>query len=439
MEEEIIAETEQGDAGSNEGESAGEIANSSPPKRGRGRSKGSKKLKVGVTDVNLMDLVSGISNGEAKPAPKRRGRRPKISQEEKTEEQESEDNHTDSPVKIHKRPGRPKGSKNKTLKVVSSVTVGVPAKRGRPRKIVAEVLPNDESDVPKPEGDSPEGSENLESSTEGEENKGSTVTPRKRGRKKGSTNKKPRLDQLSDSAPRRGRGRPRKIQVPESGEQLVKRGRGRPKGSLNKKKHGKVGRPRKVQLLPPSTSKRKRGRPRKSPLKRGRPRKYPLPSPEEINKPRVWKPLGRPRKYPRVDPPEGAPAALKRSRGRPRKSESKKGAHLHKKIPAPPSSVSVPNSGTPRKRGRPPGSGKSEGETPSKRGRPKGAVNKKKVRDETELVDEIPNHSNETDDSPAVTEEVVEPTVEMMPIEQEDDVQEMLAEQDAGLEVSTQE
>uniref|UniRef100_UPI0037E9A76C chromosomal protein D1 n=1 Tax=Semicossyphus pulcher TaxID=241346 RepID=UPI0037E9A76C len=484
MEEEIqTAEIEQGEAGNNEGESRVEMSNNSPAKRGRGRPQGSKKLKVCVTDVNLMDLVSGISNGGS-TQPKRGRGRPKLSDSKHTKQQESEDSHADNPVKTHRSPGRPKGSKNKTSNKDSPVIDSSPKKRGRPKKSVTpesdavQDLPNGGSDVPKTRRGRPKGSgkRKIESLSSGEENEGSSV-PKKRGRPKGSLNKKPRLERLlgiekgvdadgslSGRGQRRkvkvdysvgsiqdtsngtlkkvhrGRGRPRKIHVQQSSDQLTKRGRGRPKGSLNKKVHGKVGRPPKVQLLPPS-AKRKRGRPRKEPVKRGRPRKYPLPSPEDLKKPKVWKPLGRPRKYPRADPPEGAPAVPRRSRGRPRKSESKKGAHLRKKFSTSSSSPRSPSDGAPRKRGRPPSKAKKEGEAPKKRGRPKGSVNKNKIRSETQLESELPNHSKSKSDSSAVREaegEEVEQNMELMPIELEDDAEETFIDQDASFEVSNQ-
>ncbi|XP_074543167.1 uncharacterized protein LOC141803147 [Halichoeres trimaculatus] len=435
MENEIsTAETEQEDAGSNEAESVTEISDSAPAKRGRGRPpQGSKKLKVCVTDVNLSDLGSGISNGESVPTPKRGRGRPRLSDKINTKQQ---DGH--SPVKTHKSPGRPKGSKNKTSKRDTSLMNSSPRKRGRPKKIrspegaAGEALPNGESDKPKKGRGRPKGSgkRKLESSTGGQENDGSPAIRRKVGRPKGSLNKKPRLSSLLDYDPgNEGKGQRRKAEVNysearkkqvESGERPVSRGRGRPKGSLNKKKHGKVGRPPKVQLLPPS-AKKKRGRPKK-PL--GRPRKHPLPSPEELKKPKVWKPLGRPRKYPRVDPPEGAPPAPTRSPGRPRKSDSKKGAHLRKPVSTLPRS---PTDGAPRKRGRPPGSGKKD-ETSRKRGRPKGSVNKNKDLNETQIASEL----QASDLCPVGEEEELEQNVEMMPIEVE--AEEMLAEQDAGLE-----
>lgn len=437
MENEIsTAETEQEDAGSNEAEPITEISNSGPAKRGRGRPpQGSKKLKVCVTDVNLMDLGSEISNGESIPTPKRGRGRPKLSDKIDTKQQDS---HSDSPVKS---PGRRKGSKNKTSK---NDTNSSAKKRGRPKKIQSpeeaaeEVLPNGESDKPKPGRGRPKGSgkRQLEGSTGDQENEGSSVIRRKVGRPKGSLNKKPRLSSLLDydggdevkGQRRKGEvnyNEARRRQDVESGEK-ISRGRGRPKGSLNKKKHGKVGRPPKVQLLP-SSAKKKRGRSRK-PL--GRPRKHPLPSPEELKKPKVWKPLGRPRKYPRVDPPEGTPPTPTRAPGRPRKSESKKGAHLRKPLSTSPSSPSNANDGAPRKRGRPPGSGKND-ETSKKRGRPKGSVNKNQDLNETQLTSEPPSI-----ESCPVGEEEVEQNVEMMPIEVEDE--EMLADQNAELEAVEQ-
>lgn len=187
--------------------------------------------------------------------------------------------------------------------------------------------------------------------------------------------------------------------------------------------------------VPPT--KGKRGRPRKQPAKRGRPRKYPLPSPEELKKPKVWKPLGRPRKYPRVDPPEGAPPAPRRSRGRPRKSASKKGAHLRKNFPTTPSSPRNPSDGSLRKRGCPPSTTKSEEEAPRKRGRPKGSVNKNKARSETQLDGALTNHSKSDPSAVGVQHEGESVETDMMPIEHESDTEEML-DQDASFEVSNQ-
>lgn len=409
------AETAPEDAASNEVEPITEISNSSPPKRGRGRPpQGSKKLKVCVTDVNLTELGSEISNGESRPTPKRGRGRPRL----------SDVKDQDGAVKTHKRPGRPKGSENKTSETETSVTNSTPKKRGRPKKSLSskagEALPNGESDKPKPRRGRPKGSGKRKS--EGE-NDGSSGPRGKVGTPKGSPNKKPRLLDYDAEIGGKGLRRKSKVNYSEARKKQVveksTRGRGRPKGSLNKKKHGKVGRPRKVQLLPIAAKTKRTGR--KKPL--GRPRKHPLPSPEELNKPRVWKPLGRPRKYPRVDPPEGTTPAPTRSPGRPRKSDSKKGAHLRK---------TLFHDGTPKKRGRPPGSGKNS-ETSRKRGRPKGSVNKNKELNGTEPASELPA----SDVSP-VTEEVeeVEQNVVMMPIEVE--AEEMLAEQDVSLEVENQ-
>lgn len=152
-----------------------------------------------------------------------------------------------------------------------------------------------------------------------------------------------------------------------------------------------------------STTRTKRGRPSKQPAKRGRPRKYPLLSPDELKKPKVWKPLGRPRKYPRVDPPEGASPTPRRSRGRPRKSESKRGAHLRKSLLfTGSSSPSSPSEETPRKRGRPSGTAKGGDGAARKRGRPKGSVNKNKAAYETQadraLPVKRPHHSRAKND-----------------------------------------
>lgn len=502
MEEETrMTDTEQGDAVNNEAESSVHISNNSPSKRGRGRPQGSKKLKVCVTDVNLMELVSGISNGGSTQPQRGRGR-PKLSGTKNAAQEGSED--VDNSVHTHRGKGRPKGSKSQTSNGDSSVTDHTPKKRGRPKKshtpenAAAEDLANGNSNTPKIGRGRPKGSvkRKSESLTSGEEDEGGSVKPRKRGRPKGSLNKKLRLEKevssegegetdgsvnstkrgrgrlrkvevnstggstpdtsngISDM-PRRGRGRPKKRTEQKSrdqqepftdGSQPAKRGRGRPKGSLNKKPpaykvHGKVGQPRRVHV---ALAVGKHGRSRKQPGKRGRPRKYPLPSPEELKKPKVWKPLGRPRKYPRVDPPEGAPPAPRRSRGRPRKSESKKGAHLRKSFPTTTSSPHNHNDGPPRKRGRPSSTAKSEDVTPRKRGRPKGSL-KNKARSETQLNSMHPNHSEkgdlsavgvQNDGEPA--EQQLERNMHTVPVEHGDNIEETLIEQDASFEVSNQ-
>lgn len=326
---------------------------------------------------------------------------------------------------------------------------GTPRKRGRPKlnKSTGEDLPN-----------------GVKS---GEENGGSSLPPRKRGRPKGSPNKKPKLMDLGDddgdvNSQKRGRGRrrkvvvrdasngitktpgkrkrgrPRKDQMAGDGSQPVKRGRGRPRGSGNKKPgvykvRGKVGRPKKVHVLP--VKGKKRGRPRLQPAKRGRPRKNPLPSPEELNKPKVWKPLGRPRKYPRVDPPEGTTPTPRRSRGRPRKSESKKGAHLRKGLS---NSGSPQNAGdgAPRKRGRPPSIARSGDDIPRKRGRPKGSF-KNKATGDTSFDSTLPEAVGETPAIGMQSEAEVEREVELS-TEHGVETEETLIDQDVSFDVSDQ-
>ncbi|XP_062292174.1 serine/arginine repetitive matrix protein 1-like [Scomber scombrus] len=465
MEKEVkIAEKEEDDAAS-KGESSVDMSNSSPAKRGTGRPKGSKKLQVCVTDVNLMELVSGISNGES-TAPHRGRGRPRLSTN--TVQQGSADGQADNSVQTGSGQESPRGSKK-----LASNEDHVPRKRGRPlgslnkstlEKVAATDLPNGGTDTPKRGRGRPKGTIKRKSETTEE---GSSATPRKRGRPKGSLNKKSRLSggqqDVSNGiskTPRRGRGRPRKNikqQKQVSGvSQSAKRGRGRPKGSLNKKPatykvQGKVGRPRREHV---STAKSeavlpikrgKRGRPRKQPAKRGRPRKYPLPSPDELKKPKVWKPLGRPRKYARVDPPEGAPSPPRRSRGRPRKSESKKGAHLRKSLPTSPSSARIPSDGPPRKRGRPRSTPKTEDGPARKRGRPKGSVNKNKAKNETQPDNTTPDDSQPDDSSAAagvvyeeesVVEEV-EQVVETVPVQDGENTEETLIEQDGSFELSS--
>ncbi|XP_068189466.1 ABC transporter F family member 4 isoform X2 [Antennarius striatus] len=416
MEEDIMTTTlEHEDAKISK---SSDVMSNTPVKRRRGKSQGSKKLKVGVTDVHLMELVSDISNGGCML--------PKLSASKPKEQQITEDSVADDSVQSPQ--GSPKCSENQDSEEDVPKTDHITRKRGRPKKSVkksaAKNLQNGSSNSPKKPKGHPKGAQKRtsESLTSGEENESSSVTPRKRGRPKGSLNKvskleselasewvaeavrslnslkrvkvRPRQLEVSNTGAstrdrlngvKRGRGRPRKLQQESGDEQElnsdgsppVKRGRGRPKGSLNKK-HAKASQAWTVHV--PST-KKKRGRPTKQPAKRGRPRKYPLPSPEELKKPKVWKPLGRPRKYPRAEPPEGGPTAPRRSRGRPRKTESKKGAHFRKGLTTP-SSPSNSNDGSLRKRGSPATSSKHEENVSRKRGRPKGSLNKKKARRE---------------------------------------------------------
>ncbi|XP_029919862.1 serine/arginine repetitive matrix protein 2 [Myripristis murdjan] len=417
MEEEMVmTEKGQADAGSSEEESGVDMANDSPAKRGRGRPKGSKKLQVWVTDVNL-ELGSEISNGGSTQPARRRGRPKGKKNTEQQSEQESGDDNADNTPKPQRGRGRPKGS---GVKKQASNEDQSPKKRGRPKgstnkkTLNKSIASEDESGAdlsnggagpPKKGRGRPKGSGKRKAESE-EENDGSSAPPRKRGRPKGSLNKKTQLRDASGESKeditngisrlsRRGRGRPRKVAKSDQatdGSPPRKRARGRPKGSLNKKTgRGKVGRPRKVDsiILDVATPRRKRGRPRKDAqhtAKRGRPRKHPLPSADEVKKPKIWKPLGRPRKYPRVDPPEGVTPTPRRGRGRPRKSESRKGAHFRKHLPVTTSSSPrSPSDGFPRKRGRPAGTVKSEDGTPRKRGRPKGSGKKSKAEGETEL------------------------------------------------------
>uniref|UniRef100_A0A7N8WPR8 Serine/arginine repetitive matrix protein 2-like n=1 Tax=Mastacembelus armatus TaxID=205130 RepID=A0A7N8WPR8_9TELE len=255
-------------------------------------------------------------------------------------------------------------------------------------------------------------------------------------------------DTVSNEAHVKQKRRNQRELVTEGSQPEVKRGRGRPKGSLNKKPpaykvHGNMGRTWKVQV--PSTL-GKRGRSRKQPGKRGRPRKYPLPSPEELKKPKVWKPLGRPRKYPRVDPPEGVSPAPRRSRGRPRKSESKKGAHFRKNLPSTPNSTRNPTDGPQRKRGRPPSTTKTEDATPRKRGRPKGSVNKNTTVSKTQLDSALPDHSNkkrgssplglECEGEPAAKQ--AEHDAQTIPAKDGNHTEAAAVKQHASLEVSNQ-
>lgn len=472
MEEEVVmAETEQEEPVSSEGEASGDVVKNSPVKRGRGRPHGSKNKKVSASD-SAQD--SGDPNG-----PPRRGRgRPKVYERKPTEPLESGEEYTERSVTVHRGRGRPKGSKKLTSSEGSTKTELSQKKRGRPKgsgavkKPAAEGLLNGGSDAPKrgrPKGTT---KRRYESTTSGEEDEGGSVTPRKRGRPKGARNKKSRMEReysdwdaeaysaqkllkSSRSRPRkpvvkysggasksiskkahRGRGRPRKD---SDGAPPVKRGRGRPKGSLNKnpssfKAHGKRGRPPKTSSLP--VKGRRPGRPRLQPRKRGRPRKYPLPSPEERKKPKVWKPLGRPRKYPRVDPPQETSPAPRRGRGRPRKSESKKGAHLRKSVAATSSSPRASEDGPQRKKGRPAAApSKGDGSTAAavrKRGRPKGSLNKNRAGGDSQLDGALSNHSR-PEGVATETEEA-----ESIPPNHAEETEETVLGQDVSLDISEQ-
>ncbi|KAM3596715.1 uncharacterized protein V6R79_019368 [Siganus canaliculatus] len=478
MEEEIrTSDTEKGDTTNNEERSSVDMPNNSPPKRGRGRPQGSKKLKVCVTDVSLMDVVPGISNGGSTQPQRGRGR-PRLSGITHAEQQGPADNDADNSE------GRPKGSKKTASDSDSPVANQSPRKRGRPRKSVSKSplekgdLANGGSDTPKVGRGRPKGStkRKAESLKKNEDKDSGSVVQRKRGRPKGSPNKVPRLlkemsiegemetdgglnsskrprrvrrevnnssrstedssNDISDM-PRRGRGRPRKTVVQPSGDPVtVKKGRGRPKGSLNKK-------PAAYRMLGKSIiAGAKKGRRVKHPGKRGRPRKYPLPPTELRKKQRVWKPLGRPRKYPRADPPEGASPAPRRSRGRPRKSDSKRGAHLRKNLSPASSAPSNASDGSPRKRGRPPSSQKNKECSPRKRGRPKGSLNKNKAGSETQLGNTLLNHVKS--EPPDVGREhegrsvKEEQDTETMPLDRCGGAAEEALHQDASFEITYQ-
>ncbi|XP_037329324.1 serine/arginine repetitive matrix protein 1-like isoform X2 [Pungitius pungitius] len=372
-EEKKMAETGQGDVASHEEEPSVEESNS-PVKSGRGRPQGFKMLKVSLTDIIKTEQVSGISTSESK-LPRRGRGRPKLQKatELKAQEPINQSSDEDNLTADH----FPK--KRKSLSKSPSDNAD------------AKDLPNGASDAPKAKRGRPKGSTKRKS--------GSSAMRRNPRR---SSNKTPKLETEERSEegedaekPPRGRGRPKKIKQETGDRPPAKKRPGRPKGSLNKKRPA-----HKVSELNRSPPKPwKRGRPKKTKAKRGRPRKYPLPSPKEIKKPRVWKPLGRPRKYPRVDPAEGSEPAPPRGRGRPHKTQSKKGAHLRKSLPESLPSPIDPNVEPPRKRGRPP---KSEAVPKRKRGRPKGSVNSSKAGSGTPIECADANHSTAESDSPLV-------------------------------------
>ncbi|XP_012730895.2 origin recognition complex subunit 4 [Fundulus heteroclitus] len=463
MDEEVImVEMEQEDPVSSKGEAGAYMVENSPVKRGRGRPQGSKNKEVSA--LNLIQ-DSPDSNG-----PPRRGRgRPKVYETKPTEQQDPGKAPAESSITAHRGRGRPKGSKNQNKSEAAAKTELSPKKRGRPKKTdtvkepAAEGLVNGGSDAPKRGRPKASIKRKSESVTSGEEDEGSPVTPRKRGRPKGARNKKSRMErEYSDwdaeayrtqkllkasrsrprkpvvkysvgssktisNKPRRGRGRPRNN---SDGSQPVKRGRGRPKGSLNKK-------PSSFNTSGLPVKGRKPGRPRLQPRKRGRPRKHPLPSPEELKKPKVWKPLGRPRKYPRVDPPEETSPASRRSRGRPRKSKSKRGAHLRKSVPTTPSSPRAPSDRHQRKAG-PSTTARSEEGAVRKRGRPKGSLNKNKARGGSQRDGVLPNHPKAESDCPADGMETAQESMEAesIPVKHTEETEETVLVQDVSFDIS---
>ncbi|XP_062265946.1 chromosomal protein D1-like isoform X2 [Platichthys flesus] len=487
MEEEIkMAETEQGDDAGKEGESS---ADSTPIKRGRGRPHGLKKLSICVTDLKVMGLVSGISNGGSTQPKKGRGR-PKLSittntekEEEKKEEKEEGSGDNSGSMQPKRGRGRPKlsittnteeeegsgddqapdsvpalGGRGRPKGTKSSKGDVSPGKRGRPKKSlgnnspVAEQLLNGGSDSPKKKRGRPKGSVKLVSEN-AKEGDGSPVK-RKRGRPKGTTNKKRRRQSEESSEEETSEEETEEEEDTDRSESSPTEREGRQirstqSNGISDTPQRRRGKPRKSQATDDSPDFTRGRLTSSAPSKRGRPRKYPLPTPEELNKPKEWKPLGRPRKYPRTDPPEVAPASPRRSRGRPPKTQSKKGAHLRKRLPDT-SSPSNPDDDPPRRSRQPLSTAKDEAVVSRKRGRPKGSGNKNKTREETELdptgdippVEEEhevePAEEEEHEAEPAKEEEEEEPEVQTTSTEHVGDTEEKPVEQKANFEVSDQ-
>ncbi|CAL8297965.1 unnamed protein product [Lota lota] len=461
MEEEMTMTVEgQGDPGSSEGESGVDMPISRPTKRARGRPKGSKKLQVWVTHVDLSEFGSGISNGGPAQPLRSRGRPKSSGNKHKVQKREQ------GSLNPPRGRGRPKGSglKNLARSEEGSGAGKSTWKRGRPkgsanRKTLSKLADGaDDWDLtiggsfqPKKGRGMSKGSTSLkrsaESSKSEEEEDGEPGPPRKRGRPKGSPNKKSRLaerrevssewesrsdssgdsrspakrgrgrsrksidegsvvakqtveDSSNDSykSSPRGRGRPRKDirqssdpeQRVSDGSQPAKRGPGRPKGSPNKTYplvHRSDGRPRKPSL--PFIHTERFG---PKPKGRGRPKK-------EMHK------RGRPRKNPlppagdmmrpKVWKPLGRPRKYPRldppesPAPPPRRSRGRprkveiKRGFNSRKAAAQPT---VPSDGRPRPRGRP--SGTIKDTPPRKRGRPKGSLNKSKAANQTQVAEQ---------------------------------------------------
>ncbi|XP_034066148.1 chromatin modification-related protein EAF7-like [Gymnodraco acuticeps] len=243
MEEEIITtETAGEDVAPNDEEPSVDISNDSPSKRGRGRP---KKLKVVVTDANLM--VSGISNGEPPQTPRGRGR-PKLFKP--TEQQVSEDNNADD-----------SGSQKETSDEDDASPEHSPKKRGRPRAKLTEAVQAD--------GNSME-EEIIKTEAAGED-----VAP---------NDEEPSVDISNDSPSKRGRGRPKKLKVVVTDANLMvsgisngeppqtPRGRGRPKLIKPTEQQGSEDNNADDSGSQKETSDEDDASPEHSPKKRGRPR-----------------------------------------------------------------------------------------------------------------------------------------------------------------------
>lgn len=143
-----------------ENDSASSASSIGLAKSRRGRSQGSKKLKVCVTDLHLMELVSGISNTQrqrkrGRPRPSRAREAAGESKMQGIEDAAGEDLANGGSVKPQGRRnegsptkrGRPKGSLNKSRKRGwESCGSGaeddegrrkVKRERGRPRQVVS--------------------------------------------------------------------------------------------------------------------------------------------------------------------------------------------------------------------------------------------------------------------------------------------------------------
>lgn len=222
----------------------GEDESLSTPRK-RGRPKGSPKKLIHKSETNDDDETEQNTHSRGRPkkgqAKGKRGRPKKVTQQEPA---------ADGTERPRKRPGRPKGSRNKPV-----VTVRFESTSGRPTRVI---VPPEKLNMPLPG-----------------KNPGRRGRPKKIGR--GRPRKRPLPPDVEQYLPRvwKALGRPRKYpkeDPPEgvSSSETPRRGRGRPRKSESKKgAHLKKFNSDGTQNKPKATKEqdgppRKRGRPKGS-------------------------------------------------------------------------------------------------------------------------------------------------------------------------------